>query len=224
MLSTISWQGMGLALICVSLAFAQAAEPVRLYPVDDSGRDSGFRSFVRKLQKAVDQQDTAALRKLVDIKEVVSGPGKEDKGWSKFTERWRPEDDKGPLWPALSRLLSLGFIQEHPGLFLSPYLVWRFPPGLPVRDPMVITRDKVALRDSPSARADIVGYLSFDIVERLSSPQQKDGLVQWVYVRSFDGKTGYVNAKDAESPIMARGQFGLIDGRWLMIGLEAPEE
>ena len=215
---------MPVSLLCLPLLFAQVAGPVRLYPVDDSARDPRFQSYVRKLKEAVDRRDTSALRKLVDTRDVVVGDGEEDKGWEKFRQRWRPEDrEHGPLWPALSQFLSLGFIQEHPQLFLSPYLVWRFPSDLRVRAPLVVTRDKVPLRDSPSSRAEPTAWLSFDIVERLSRPRQTDDLIQWVHVRSLDGKTGYINAKDAESPMMPRAQFSLRNGRWLLIALEGPE-
>src|SRR3954463_13309947 len=101
---------MGLALLSLALAFAPSA-PVRLYPVDDSARDSGFHSYVRKLQTVVDRRDTAGLRKLVDTKDVLVGGEKDDKGWGKFVERWHPEDrSPGPLWSTLSRMLSLGFV------------------------------------------------------------------------------------------------------------------
>ena len=216
---------MALALMCLQFAIAQTAGPVRLYPVDDSARDPGFQSYARKLQAVVDRRDTAGLRKLVDTKEVVVGSGKEDKGWGKFIERWQPEDrEHGRLWSTLSQLLSLGFVQEHPRLFLSPYVVWRFPRGLRVRAPLVVTRDKVALRESPSMRAEAIASLSFEIVERLGPQQQLADLVQWVYVRTFDGKAGYLNMKDVESPMMPRAQFGMRDRRWLLIALEAPEE
>ena len=216
---------MCVGLLYLSLAFAQtAAVPVRLYPVDDSARDPGFHSYVRKLQAVVDRRDAAGLRKLVDTRDVVVGAGKEDKGWLKFVERWRPEDRaNGPLWSALLELLSFGFVQEHPRLFLSPYLVWRFPRDLPVRAPLVVTRDNAPLRNAPSPRAGTVALLSFDIVERLA-PQKTDGLAPWVYVRTLDGKTGYLNANDARSPMMPRAQFGMRDGRWLLIALEGPEQ
>lgn len=215
---------MVLALLCLSGAFASAAEPVRLYPVDESARDPEFRSYVRKLQAAVDKRDTAGLRRLTDGKNVFVGGDKEDKGWAKFIERWHPSDSaNSPLWPALSDLLSLGFVREHPRLFVSPYLVWRFPRDLPVRDPLVVVRDKAALRDAPSGRAGLVAYLSFDIVERLRPPTKTDDLIQWVYVQTFDGKRGYIDVKHALSPAMPRAQFALRGARWLLIALEGPE-
>lgn len=217
---------MGLALLCLQFALAQStAAPVRLYPVDDSARDARFHSYVRKLQSVVDRRDTAGLRKLVDTKEVVVGNAEEDKGWDKFTERWRPDDrTDGPVWSTLSRLLSLGFVQEHPRLYLSPYLVWRFPRDLPVRAPLVVIRDRSALRREPSGRSEVIAFLSFDIVEQIGTAGRTDDLVQWAYVRTFDGKTGYLDQKDAQSPNMPRAQFGMRDGRWLLVALEGPGE
>jgi hypothetical protein len=200
-----------------------AESPVRLYPIDETGRDSAFRSYVRKLRSAVNARNTAALRKLVDD-EVVVGPARDDKGWDKFVAKWGPDDRSNPrMWNALADLLSLGFTREHPSLFVSPYLVWRFPRDLSITSHLVVIRDKVALREAPSLRAPVAATLSFDVVRRLSEPEGDDELVQWVRVETLDGKTGYLNTRDVMSPMMPRAQFGLSRGRWLMTALEEPE-
>jgi hypothetical protein len=199
---------------------AQTPAAVRLYPVDDASREPAFRSYVSKLQSAVESRNTKALRKLVDD-EVVVGPEKEDKGWKKFVERWRPDDrETTPLWTALSDCLALGFVREHPHLFLSPYLVWRFPRELDPRTHLVVVRDKVILRESPSLTSPALATLSFDIVRQLSEEERGDGLARWYRVRTTDSKTGYVNSRDVMSPLMPRAQFGTREGRWVLIGLE----
>ena len=130
--------------------FTQAQTVPRLYPVDDTARDPAFRSYVGRLRSAVEARNTNALRKLVD-EEVVVGSADDDKGWTKFIARWRPDDRRdSTLWAALADLLSLGFIREHPSLFLSPYLVWRFPPELSMATHLVVIRDKATLREAPS--------------------------------------------------------------------------
>jgi hypothetical protein len=120
----------------------------------------------------------------------------------------------------LADLLSVGFVREHPRLFLSPYLVWRFPKELDRRKYLVVVRDKAPLRETPSVRAPEVDTLSFDIVEQLSDIERGEGLGEWVRVRSIDEKTGFLNLRDAMSPLMPRGQFGQVKGKWMMLALE----
>ena len=198
---------------------AQDVSGLRLYPVDDTARDPAFRSFVKKLRSAVETRNTKALRKLVN-NEVVVGPADDDAGWAKFYARWRPDDADSELWPALSDLLSLGFIREHPRLFLSPYLVWRFPRALNMATHLVVIRDKAALRGTPSIRAPAPVSVSFEIVEQLGQPESGEGLGRWVRVRTVRGETGYLNTRDVMSPLMPRAQFGMRHGRWTLIALE----
>ena len=191
--------------------------------MDDTARDPAFRSYVAKLRSAVEARSTRDLRKLVD-KGVVVGPAKDDKGRARLTARWRPEEGAdSPLWPALADLLSLGFIREQPDLFLSPYLVWRFPDDLNMATHLAVVRDKAALRETPSIRAPVVSWIEFDIVRQLGPVEGGDDLVQWVHVRTLDDQTGYVNTRDVMSPLMPRAQFAKLRGRWLLVALEAPE-
>ena len=201
----------------------QASAPVRIYPIDDTDRDSTFRSYVHKLQAAVSALDSSALRKLT-ADDVVVGPREKDKGWQRFVEVWRPNDRNDPeLWDALSELLSLGFVREHPSLYVSPYVAWRFPNDLDPRTHLVVIRDGAALRLSPGINAPISATLSFDIVGRISgaaTPAGDNELRQWVYVRTLDGRTGYLNARDVRSPLMPRAQFARKNGKWKMVALE----
>jgi hypothetical protein len=207
-------------LIALCLLVAARSEPaIRLYPVDDTARDPSFESFVRKLRSAVEARSTHALRGLV-FPEVVSGPADDDTGWTKFAARWRPDDTESPLWPALSDMLELGFVREHPSLFLSPYLVWRFPAELDRAAYLVVIRDRVALRAAPSLKAPVVDWLSFDVVRPLGRPESGEGLGQWVRVANLSGHTGYVNAKDLMSPLIPRAQFGIRKGKWFLVALE----
>ena len=210
-----------LIALCVLLQ-ARTVPVVRLYPVDDTARDPAFHSFVKRLGSAVDARNTNALRKLVDP-EVVSGPAEDDTGWEKFVARWRPDDANSTLWSALSDLLELGFIQEHPSLFVSPYLVWRFPRDLDRATHLVVIRDKAALRAAPSVKAPAAAWLSFDVVRALGPRERGEGLGQWVRVSTIDGQTGYLNTKDVMSPLMPRAQFGIRRGRWLLVALESED-
>jgi hypothetical protein len=88
---------------------------------------------------------------------------------------------------------------------------------------LVVMRDKVALRESPSIRASVVAWLEFDIVRQLGPMEGGDDLVQWFHVRTLNEQTGYVNTRDVMSPLMPRAQFAKLRGRWLLVALEAPE-
>lgn len=208
------------AIAVFGLLFQQA--PVRLYPVDDTSRDPAFRSYVGKLRSATDKRDATALRKLA-AKDVFVGPDDKDKGWDKFVARWHPENRDSEVWRALSDFLTLGFVQEHPRLYLSPYLVWRYPDEVRIAAPLVVVKDKAALRDTPSPRGQVTAYLSFDIVQQVAKAADREELAQWVRVRTLDGKTGYVESRDVMSPVMPRAQFGFQDGRWQLTALERPE-
>ncbi|MEO8660119.1 MAG: hypothetical protein ABI693_16735 [Bryobacteraceae bacterium] len=208
--------------ICL-LSQAQTPPVLQLYPVDDTSRDSSFRAYIGKLRSAVKGRKVEALRKLT-AEDVFVGPGDKDKGWEKFMAAWHPDDrENTALWLALSDLISLGAIREHPSLFLSPYLVWRFPRNLAVDTHLVVIRDKVALRETPAMNGRTVASLSFDIVLRLDPVEGQESLVQWVHVRTFDGKSGYLTSRDVMSPVMPRAQFGLRHGRWLLVALEGAD-
>ena len=209
--------------ICLLLQAAQGASVVRLYPVDDTTRDPSFRTFVKRLRSAVEARDAKALRKLVDA-EVVVGSGKDDTGWAKFVAKWHPEDENSEVWTALADMISLGFVREHPSLFVSPYLVWRFPRELSMEGHLVVVRDKAALRVEPSPNALATALLSFDIVERLGPSRHGEDMVEWIPVRTLEGQTGYVNARDVMSPLMPRAQFALRRGHWALVALEGPDQ
>ncbi|MBI4902133.1 MAG: SH3 domain-containing protein [Acidobacteria bacterium] len=208
------------ALFLLSVVLFAQPPGQKLYPTDETSRDPAFQSYTRKLRSAVAARSTKALRRLMDDEEIIVGPGKEDQGWRKFVARWRPDDPDSKLWPALGDLLAVGFIREHPSLFLSPYVVWRFPSQLDRRKHLVIGRDKVALRESPSLAAATVTTLAFDIVRRAGEPVRSDRLGAFVPVETLDGRRGYVNARDVLSPLLPRAQFGFRQKRWVLIALE----
>lgn len=211
-----------LVLLVISFAPLRAqSAAVKVYPVDESSRDPSFQSYVKKLRSAVTTRSTKSLRQLVDDDRIVVGPEKHDQGWQKFLHRWRPNDPETVLWTTLADVLSLGFTREQPDLFLSPYVVWRFPKHLDRRKYMVVAREKVVLRELPSPTATTRGTLSFDVVRPVGKAVRSEQLGNFVPVEALDGRRGYVMEKDLLSPLMARAQFRLRQKRWLMIALES---
>ncbi|MBL8209431.1 MAG: SH3 domain-containing protein [Bryobacterales bacterium] len=207
-----------LVLLCPLLLQAQQTLP-KLYPIDESSRDGSFQSFVSRLRSAVEARNTKALRKLLD-EDIVVGAEKEDQGWRKFVERWKPNDPHTPLWPALADMLQLGFIREQPDLYLSPYVVWRFPQHLDRRLYRVIARDNVPLREAPSLNAPVRARLAFDIVKPTGDPVRSEGLARFVPIETGDGQRGFVSQGDLLSPLLPRAQFAFRQKRWIMVALE----
>lgn len=211
-----------LALISLVLVLPVCGQLPKLYPVDETLRDATFQAYTHRLRAAVEKRNTRALRRLTDD-DVVVGPAKEDKGWKKFVDRWRPDEAESPVWAALADLLQLGFLREHPQLYLSPYVVWRFPDHVDRRTHLVVAKEKAALREAPSVTAPVRAMLSFDIVRAVGEPVRSGGLASFVPVETGDGLRGYLNATDVLSPLLARGQFGFRQKRWVMIALESDE-
>ncbi|MDX2268000.1 MAG: hypothetical protein NW208_07830 [Bryobacter sp.] len=196
-----------LVLVGVSL-FAQ----VKLFPIDHTARDRYFTGYVKSLKQAVSQRNVKALRRLV-ADDVVVEDKPERKGWKEFAAKWKPEDPKSRLWAALEDFLDLGFVQEHPYIFLSPYVVWRFPDNLDPAAHWVVAWGEEILRAEANARAREIHRMEFEIVRRV---QQGDRFHE---VETLDGKRGWVNKLSLKDPTMPRAQFSYDKGQWLMVML-----
>lgn len=203
-------------LLACTVCFSQPA-PVKLFPVDETQKDRGFAAYVRQLKKAVAQRDPKALRKLTDPTVAVQEKP-ERKGWSEFESKWAPADPKSRLWSTLEDLLDLGFIQEHPYTFLSPYVVWRFPNHLDPAQHWVVAWGDEPLREKPDPRAPELRRIAFEIVKRLPGPPSEDR--RWVEIETLDGTRGWMLLGALKSPTMPHAQFNFEKGRWQMVMLE----
>lgn len=203
-------------LVAVLLMMA-ADGPVRLYPIDDRQRSDDFRRFTVKLERAVTKRDAGELRKLVD-KQVITGPRDQDEGWALFTNRWHPESPDGAVWPVLAEILDIGFEQMHPKIFVSPYYAWKFPRELDPRRHLVVIRDVVPVRETASRDSAVVATVAFEVVQRVGP--ESTGAFDWVRIRTFGGKEGFVASQSVRSPITPRAQFALRDGSWKLVVLD----
>lgn len=117
-------------------------------------------------------------------------------------------------------MLQLGFIREQPDLYLSPYVVWRFPQHLDRGRYRVIARDNTPLREAPSLKAPIRARLAFDIVLPTGDAVHSEGLARFVPIQTGDGQSGFVNQADLLSPLIPRAQFAFRQKRWIVVALE----
>lgn len=200
------------------------AQNQRLAPVNDLKREGGFSGYVKKLNSAVAKRDAKALQKLVDPDLVCGGwVEKDERGWVKCAARWRVEDKDGPLWEVLADWIELGFVRETPAIFLTPYVVWRFPRDLDPDLYWVVLRDNLPLREKPERNGRMVATLAFDLVKRVGDAPSLRGF-DWVQVETSAGVRGWVQGAQLRSPNMSRGQFSLKEGQWKLTALDRGSE
>ena len=191
-----------------------------LAPVSDESRDHGFTAYVSRLKLAVAKRDAKALQKLVDPEVISGGNGEKDqRGWEKFRRQWQVDQQQAPLWDLLADLIELGFFREGPAIYVSPYLVWKFPKNLDPSQYLVVLRDPLPLRNAPNRDAAVVATLAFDIVKRID-PKAALGAFDWVQVETASGKRGYVQASQVRSPQMPTAQFSSKGGQWRLSVLD----
>ncbi|MCX6611886.1 MAG: SH3 domain-containing protein [Acidobacteria bacterium] len=202
------------------LAFFFAAQAGQLAPVSEEKREPGFSAFVSRLKAAVAKRDSKALKKLTDEDVIAGGFGdKDEKGWTKFSNLWEVDQKDGAVWDVLADLLELGFFREAPSIYVSPYVAWKFPRDLDAADYLVVLRDALPLRQTPDRNGAVVANLAFDIVRRVEA-RRSSGSFDWVQVETAKGVRGYVQTSVVRSPLMARGQFALKDGKWRLSVLD----
>jgi hypothetical protein len=167
---------------------------------------------VRQLNQAVAQRSAKALRKLT-ADDVIVADKPEKKGWTEFAAKWRPDDPQSLLWSALLEMLDVGFVQEHPNIFVSPYFVWKFPEELDPARHWVISWTDEALRQGPDPRSPIVRKLDFEIVRRVAEQPR------WLEVETLDGQRGFAARAAAKDPTQPRAQFTFDKGQWRLVML-----
>lgn len=191
-----------------------------LLPVSDEAREPGFTAYVNKLKTAVAKRDPKALQKLIDPEVICGGISEKDqRGWDKFRTLWEVDRRESPLWDLLSDLMELGFFREAPAIYVTPYVVWKFPKNLDPSQYLVVLRDPLPLRKEPNHDSAVVAKLAFDIVRRVA-PEADLGAFDWIQVETFNGTRGFVQAAQVRSPQMPSAQFSLVNGQWRLTVLD----
>lgn len=198
-----------------------AGEPQQLKPVDEAAKDPSFFIFRARLIQAVSAKDTEFLISVLapDVLNSFGGNG----GIAEFREMWNPEDPKSEVWSEFAEILSMGGKVDNEGGergFSAPYFSACFPNELDAIENAAIIGENVRLRKEPSANAEVVGSLSWDIVQVGTDSHIGDPEVEWIKVTTLDGKkTGYVSNKYVRSSIGLRAGFSYRSGRWLITSL-----
>lgn len=220
-----------LLLLTFLLTVNSFGQGTKMIPRNEVYKDSALTTFICKLQYAIMRKDAGYLLSVVD-KNVKNSFGGND-GIEEFKKAWKLEDANSPVWLCLSKLISLGgtFADYKTNKGTTPSFVFPYVfniqlphDSIDVYSVLVITGDKVNVRQHPDKAARAIDQLNYDMVlvdYEKSSPQGKPGSIEsdvekeWLYVSTLDKKIkGYVFKEYTWSPVGYRLFLNKIDGQW----------
>jgi hypothetical protein len=206
-------------LLTLASAFSVGARSSKLHPVDEGPRDPSFARFRQKLLQAARRGDRRYIWSIVDPKIRWSfGDGG---GIASFKQVWA-ERGPGVLEDELMRVLLLGGQFRGRRTFWAPYVFTAWDESRDAFEYKAIIATNVRVRERPDQGAPVVATLTYDIVKlrneqpdsrAQASPSAREG---WVQIITPAGKTGYVAARYARSPIEHRACFEKKRGKWWM--------
>lgn len=181
-----------------------------LAPREECLDQPGAGEFLANLRRAVEARDEAAFLALAAddiILDFGGGTGKE-----LLRERLNAED--GYLWDALDQIMTLGCASDGASMTLP----WYFAQDIPV-DPFVgaiVTGEGVPLRASPSAEAEELAQISWDVVEVQADLTKEDRVVRvaWVNRQNRNRLEGFIDAENLRSIIDYRVIASRRNDRW----------
>ncbi len=210
-------------ILAAGPALAREFPAAKLPPIDESGRDPGFKAFWAALGEAAKARDVAFLKAhLSPTAKVDFGGGT---GWADFARNFAldTDPDHSPLWRELAEIHRLGGTFDTPErtAFTAPY-VFNHIPSVFDDTFAAVTGRGVNLRESPGMKSASVATLDFDIVKVLPvddppPPATVNGETwPWVKVRTADGKTGWVFGKFVRGACAWRFHVVKVGERWMI--------
>ncbi len=193
-----------------SVASAPAAAE-KAYPTDEARRDPTLVAVRAQLLAAIRKRDVEGVLKHMspDVKLSLGGDG----GQAEFR---RMMSRTPALWKSFEWALRNGGRFGGGGeWFAAPYTAEARLGKVEPFDALIVVARRAPLRAGPSARAKVVGWLSYDIVEMLSPPGARGET--WRKVRVQGGKVGWVEKRVTRSPIDYRVVFRNVGGEWIVV-------
>lgn len=214
--------------VCLLVLFnAASAQERYVKPVDEAAQDASFLAFRKKLISAAEKKDSAHILSVIDTKIELSFGG--DAGIADFKRIWKITQKNSPFWSEFLAVIKNGGAfdgkgRNKYGAFAAPYTHSSWPEDIDGFEYMAIFGSNVNLREKPSADAAIVAQLSYNIVKpnddesvkRKTGKHESDYEYEWIKVETLGGKSGFVKAEFARSPIDYRAGFEKKRGVWKM--------
>ncbi|MXO60206.1 hypothetical protein GRI89_11715 [Altererythrobacter salegens] len=185
----------------------------RYAPRDTCSDLKGADTFRQDLAVAVQARDADGLAALAaeDVKlDFGGGTGREELRKRLTGKEWN-------LWDELDELLTLGCSANAQGGLTIP---WYFDQPIDGVDPysgMLVTGEKVPLRESPQADSAVLEEISWDVVT-IDALRPDDRYQQ---VTSRDGKSGFILTDKLRSLVDYRLSAASRNGSWRIVSLVA---
>ena len=215
-----------IAAVLAAAVGGAAAQEVKLLPVDEGVNDLSWTVFKARLLDALAKRDQKYVLGIVDAR--IRNTLGED-GSTEFRRLWQPQAADSPLWVELPKLLFLGgvFVKRAKGAseFCAPYVRFKWPDNAPADASGAIIVADALIKAKPSAAAETLQTLSYDLVKVLNweaADDDKENKQLWVRVETGSG-AGYVPEEQIRSPLEHRACFAKSGAGWRMTGLEVGE-
>ena len=191
-------------------------------PVDEAGQDEAFLAFRTKLIEAAERKDDKYIISVLDPKIELSFGGQS--GIADFKKMWKIGQKDSPFWEEFLAVIKNGGSFTGDGMakldhFAAPYTFSAWPEDVDGFEYLAVFGSNVNLRESPSAEANVVDRLSYNMVKpegEWLGKSRTDGPGQWRKVITMGGKSGYIHSDYLRSHIDYRAGFAKKRGVWKM--------
>jgi hypothetical protein len=217
-------RALALAALAAALVLppAAGAQERRLEPVDEAAKDASWASFKKRLVAAIEKRDRKFILGILD-KNVRTGL-EGGRGASEFRKLWELDSEASPLWQELRAVMALPAAWHRPDKgraeLCVPYVAVRWPQDMDAFKGGAIIASDVLVKSTPTANADTVATLSYNMVEvadwevddRDAASKQK-----WVRIWLKSG-IGFVPEEQIRSPVEHTACFVKGETAWRLIG------
>ena len=198
------------------------AQERRLEPIDEAAQDASWARFKKRLIAAIDKRDRKFILGILD-KNVRTGL-EGGRGVAEFRKLWELDSDASPLWQELRAVVALPAAYHRPDKgrteLCVPYVAVHWPQDMDAFKGGALIAGDVLVKSTPSAGADTVATLSYNMVEvadwevddRDAGSKQK-----WVRIWLKSG-IGFVPEEQIRSPIEHTACFVKGETSWRMVG------
>ena len=209
------------------LASVALAEPTQVPFKDEAAQDPSFVEYRAQLMEAIEARNTEAVIALSDTEIHLSFGG--HAGHDDFREMLNvPEENlsdeykpqaqamRDEIWGGLKETMDLGGTFDADGTFSAPYY-WSadIPDTFDPFSTYFVTGSRVALRDGPSERSNVLARVSYAVVTIPYTDEARAS--DWSLITIPGTKlSGYMHNDFLRSQVGYRAGFSKETGEWKM--------